>query len=284
MSGRGGTADAFELIGHPDRLSVVEALVEAKRSDGATELRFTDLRDRSDIDDTGRFNYHLDRLLGSFVTKTDEGYRLSSFGHRVLAPIVAGAYDPEWDADPIDTPGECPDCGAALRVRPDDTVLQLVCERDHVVNRGLLGYPQAVADRAPAAANAALGLLSAQGVELAVAGVCPTCHASVDGAIESTDADDCYWFRAPCETCGNRFANTVGGCVQTHPAVVSFLHDRGVDVRTAVPWSLPFVYPDRETVTATDPLRLSVDVEGDGDTLTVTVDRSATVVAAERTR
>lgn len=284
MTGGERIAGAFELIGHPCRLSIVEALVDAKRTDGPPEIRFTDLRNRSAIDDTGRFNYHLDQLLGSFVTKTDDGYRLSSYGHRVLAPMAAGVYDPEWDTDPIDTPGKCPDCGTALQIRPDETVLQVVCERNHVLSRGLLGYPGVIRDRSATDANVALGVLSTQGVELAVAGICPTCHGTVDGIIESTEADDHYWFRAPCETCGNQFANTVGGCVQTHPAVVSFLDDYGVDVRTAVPWSLSFVYPGRETVTGTDPLRLSVDIERNGETLTVTVDRSATVVATDRTK
>jgi hypothetical protein len=281
MSEDGGVADVFELVDHPGRLSIVEVLIDAQRTDGETRLRFTDLRDRSDIDDTGRFNYHLDQLLGTFVTKTEAGYRLSSYAHRITAPMMGGIYDPERATDAVATPGECPDCGSDLLIETDETVPRLVCEQEHVVNQGLLGYPGVVGDYPPDAASEALGRINAQSVELAVAGTCPTCHGPVDGEITESAADS-YHFEAPCDTCGNQFAHTVGGCVQTHPEVVSFLYDHGVDVRQTEPWALPFVYPGRETVASTDPLRLSVDVHRGGETLTVTVDRTAAVVSTER--
>lgn len=275
-------ANAFDLIGHPDRLSIVEVLINARRSDGDPHVRFTDLRDRSRIDDTGRFNYHLERLRGTFVAKTDEGYRLSGYGRRLMAPMMGGGYDADSAPDPIETPGTCHECGGALRIRPDETILQVVCEAGHVVNRGLIGYPGIVRDRQPADASRALGLLNRQGVERALAGVCPTCHGPIDGEIAAVEAGNYYAFKAPCDACGNQFAATVGACVLTRPAVASFLQDRGIDVRRVVPWSLPFVAPGSERLDSRDPFRLSIDVTGDDASLTVTVDRAATVVSTNR--
>jgi len=284
MARDGGAASIFELVGHDDRLSIVEVLVEARRENEDPHVSFTDLRNGSDIDDTGRFNYHLDQLLGTLVTKTDDGYRLSSYAHRIMAPMMGGLYDPDRAIDSIETPGECPDCGGELRIESSETVLQIRCEQDHVINRGLLGYPGVVGDRPPAEANEALGLINTQGVELAVSGICPTCHGPVDGEFTVTNGEQQYYFEAPCDTCGNQFANTVGGCVMTHPAVVAFFYDHGIDVRETVPWALSFSYPGAETVESTDPLRLSVDVECGDETLTVTVDRGGSVVATERTK
>lgn len=282
MTAGDDVASVLEVIGHEDRLAIVEALIEARRSEGDPFLRFTDLRDRAGIDDTGRFNYHLDQLRETFVTKSEEGYRLTSYAHRITAPMMGGLYDSDRASDGIETDGSCPDCDAGLRIEPDGTVLQVVCERGHVVNHGLLGYPGVLGDRPPEDANRTLGLLNAQGVELAASGVCPTCHGPVDGGLVRDDDAGYYLFEAPCSTCGNQFANTVGGCVLFHPAVVSFMYDHGVDVRDRIPWSLSFVYPGRETVESTDPLRLSVDVTVDDAVLTVTVDRDANVVSTAR--
>ena len=283
MSDEPTAVDALGAIGHEARLSILRALVEVRRTTDDPFVRFTDLRDRAGIDDTGRFNYHLNRLLGTFVRKTEEGYRLSAFGHRILAPMMGGIFDPERDAEPIDAPGECPLCAGSLTIRPRDTTFQLVCEDDHVVNQGLLGYPGVLSDRDPDAVVTALGLLNTQGIELAVAGTCPTCHGSVSGAIDEHDETEAYLFRAPCDTCGNQFANTVGGCVSTHPAVVSFLADHGVDVRRTPPWAHPFQHAGAETVVSENPLQLRVDVDGDDERLSVIVDRSGSVVSSERT-
>jgi len=146
MTRASGAAEAFELVGHPDRLSIIETLIETRWSGEDPHVRFTDLRKGSEVDDAGRFNYHLHQLLGTFVTKTDEGYRISSYAHRIMAPMMGGVYDPERAGDAIPTPGGCPECGADLQIRPSETVLQLVCEQDHVINRGLLGYPGVVGD------------------------------------------------------------------------------------------------------------------------------------------
>lgn len=282
MANGGGAADVFELVGHPDRLSIVEVLIDERRESEDPYLRFTDLRNESDIEDTGRFNYHLDQLLGTFVMKTDDGYKLSSYAHRIMSPMMGGVYDPDRASDAIETAGECPECGSDLRIEPYETVLQLCCEQEHVINRGLLGYPGVLSDRQAADANEALGLLNRQGVELAVGGTCPTCHGPVDGEIGLDDREEYYFFEAPCGTCGNQFANTIGGVVLTHPAVVGFLHDHGIDMRETTPWELPVAYPGAETVESTDPLRLSVELTRDGETLTATVDRSGDVVSTER--
>jgi hypothetical protein len=276
-------ADLFHLVGQPARTAILRALLERRRDAEDPTLSFTDLRDAAGIEDNGRFNYHLGELIGSLVIKADDGYRLSGFGFRLLAPLAGAAYDPDADPDPIPVPGECHDCDASLTVRPDEGILKVICERGHVVNHGLIGYPGVVTDRDPDDAAAALALLSTGMTELGVAGVCPLCHGRTDGEFVANQTGGRYTYRAPCDACGNQFATTAGGCVAGHPAVVSLFDDHGIDVRRRAPWTLPFRQLGAETVTAEDPLRLRLTVGKElTASLTVVLARDGSVVSLDR--
>jgi len=64
--------DAFSLVANETRMDVLKALWEA---DGPRS--FSALRERVGVRDSGQFNYHLGKLVGHFVRKTADGYRLS---------------------------------------------------------------------------------------------------------------------------------------------------------------------------------------------------------------
>jgi DNA-binding transcriptional ArsR family regulator len=65
----------FELLSDETRVRIVSELSAA-----AGSLRFSTLCDRVGVQDTGRFNYHLERLRGSLVAKGEEGYVLTETG------------------------------------------------------------------------------------------------------------------------------------------------------------------------------------------------------------
>lgn len=283
MPGKSGTVDVFELLSHSDRLSILRTLVDVSRADGNQSIRFTDLRDRSSIDDNGRFNYHLGRLVGVLVTRSNEQYRLSDFGHRILAPMVAGAYDDATRPDKIETPGRCYRCGKPLAVVAENNVLRVVCDEGHVTNHGLLGYPNVI-DAPPEAALEALALLNLQGIELAVNGVCPTCHGQVEGSITNSDAADAYLYKAPCASCGNQFAMSVGGRILVDRATANFLHEHGKDPRRTPTWAFPFVRLRTERLVSENPLRIAVDVTEGKEQLTIVVDRNGDVVSRDYDR
>jgi hypothetical protein len=72
-------AASFDLLGNETRLGIVQALLAAEPE----PLRFSDIRDEVGVRDTGRFNYHLGRLRGTLVEKSDEGYVLTPEGRRL---------------------------------------------------------------------------------------------------------------------------------------------------------------------------------------------------------
>lgn len=281
MTDSQSSLDVFELLGQETRLAILRALLAARRDSTDPYLSFTELKDAAEVRDTGRFNYHLGELLGSLVVDTKEGYRLSAFGFRLFARLSAGLSEPNPSTETVELPGDCPDCGAQIRAEADGNAFRLVCDSGHTLNHGMRGHPDAVADRSPEQAAETLGLLNAQARELGVSGVCPVCHGRTAGGIERKhDGNWYYW--APCSDCGNQFATAVGDCVATHPEVVAFLAERGVDVRTELPWTLPFRHPGAETVISEDPLRLRVTVGAEmPDSLPIVVDRSGSVVSVD---
>lgn len=57
--------DAFGVLGNDTRVAILEALAEATEPGyGQQAVRFSDIRERVGVDDSGRLNYHLDKLRG----------------------------------------------------------------------------------------------------------------------------------------------------------------------------------------------------------------------------
>ncbi len=74
----------------------------------------------------------------------------------------------------------------------------------------------------------------------------------------------------------------VAGTVIRHPAVVSYFHERDVDVRDVPFFSFDFVQNDSLTeVVSEDPYRVRVTVDPDDDAPTLTLDEEMTVVSVE---
>lgn len=73
-------ASHFDLLSDESRLEIIGALYRAGSHSPSDPLSFSALFDRTGITDTGQFNYHLRRLRGPFVEKTDDGYCLTTSG------------------------------------------------------------------------------------------------------------------------------------------------------------------------------------------------------------
>ena len=108
-------ATVFELLGHEARVEVFEALCEAERSagtdrpDGAHRLAFSALRARASVDDSGRFAYHLERLTGVLLDRTDDGYALTATGRTLCRALDASSVS-VGAADGRAPVGECDRC------------------------------------------------------------------------------------------------------------------------------------------------------------------------------
>lgn len=80
---------AFAVLGNETRLTILLTLESA---DGA--LGYSELKRQVGVYDSGRFNYHLDKLLGHFIDGADDGYRLRDVGRRAAQAVVAETFAP----------------------------------------------------------------------------------------------------------------------------------------------------------------------------------------------
>lgn len=115
-------ADAFDALGDEVRIRIVRLL-----GDADDPLTFTELRDRLGLHRGSEFNYHLDKLTGHFVSKSDDGYALSPRGSQVYQAVLSGALteDPTVEPTPIDE--SCYHCGERIMIDYRDQVAFIYC-------------------------------------------------------------------------------------------------------------------------------------------------------------
>ncbi|KPN29028.1 hypothetical protein SY89_03262 [Halolamina pelagica] len=81
--------EAFSLLSKSLRLDIIRVLWQAGRGN---PVRFSELYDRVDVRGTSQFNYHLQQLVPHYVRKSEEGYRLTEAGERIVRAVNAGIY------------------------------------------------------------------------------------------------------------------------------------------------------------------------------------------------
>jgi hypothetical protein len=292
----GANHEAFDLLGHEIRLAIIERLAEERRTNWRLSgLEFAELRKAVDVSDPGQFNYHLDKLVGTFVTHDDDEYVLTTAGFEVAGTVRAGTYDAadvSFDA-PVDV--ECVACGDELTATYRHGTLFVRCDEHGILHANSLP-PAAVRDRDPDTVLALAERNAKNELDRALAGACIHCWGDVDvrtpaaipdDALADQDATDDALEQVlvefACADCGMRFWTPASATVVRHPAVVSFYHDHGMNVQDEGYLDLAFVSGTNGTIESRDPVRVRVDVELDDDALHVRIDDTATVVDTERT-
>lgn len=297
--------EAFSVLSNQTRLLTLLALWEAYdpfAEDNA--VPFSELYDRVTIDDTGNFNYHLDKLSNGFITRTDAGYELSSAGLALVQTVVAGSAirSPEHEATTIAE--SCPHCDALVQLAYTGEYVRIICtecagwfEWEGSTGGLVMGFrfpPAGLDGRSKEEVLHAMVVSQLNQVESMMDGVCPTCAGRVDMRLdvcESHDVDD-----GICDACGTRFlARTYWACrrckhsirgpgwapVVHHPAVVTFYYDHGIEHAHASWAAMARGDACRDELVSQDPVRMRFTLFADGDELAVTVDDSLTVVDIE---
>jgi len=282
-------AEAFELFSHELRIEILFALWAAERH----ALSYSTLQERVGERDSGKFNYHLSKLVGQFVGRADEEYELLYPGHRVIDAIRSGVLHADADVGPVTLATDCRDCGEPLVFTHDAEYLGRVgCPDCGDVVVAFPFDPGGVPGRDDEAVVRAFDRRTRLFWRFAVAGVCPVCagvvHTSLADetgpAIDGHYADDHPALLAiDCEGCS--FYNYPPAAVAAlfHPAVAGWLYDRGVDPRRTRLWELDCVTdPGRTVVRSEDPWTVSVTAAAGGERLRVALDASGAVTGLER--
>jgi DNA-binding transcriptional ArsR family regulator len=297
--------EAFAQLGNETRVEILRILGTAEQP-----LQFSELYDRTDVEDSGQFNYHLSKLVGQFVTKSEAGYTLSRMGRRVVEAVLSGAVTdtPALDRTEIDEP--CGYCGAPIEVGwKEGSVRQFCTECAGQYGRaysgaastdageGYLGRlplpPAGVHGRSPPEILHAARIAGNLEVYSLSAGVCPRCSGTIEREIsvcENHDAGETL-----CENCDNLYAVGVrfqcGNCIYKagggpglgvviHAKLLGFLLEHGYNpVAGDSMTEVNRVHQNYdEEILSIDPLRVELTFHLDGDALSLMLDESLTVI------
>lgn len=252
----GAVDDVFATLGNETRIRILLELWRRTRAEGldrGTPVSFSELRDAVGAGDSGNFSYHLDRLVGHFVGRVEDGYVIRHPGTQVVQAIRTGSVTHRAEFGPVTVDRACYRCGSDVIVTYRDGRLRTRCPEcagaldicgEETGTITLLTLPPAgIADREPTGAVRAACIRYFTGIDSLVAGVCPGCA----GRAETT-VDYCRDHEVPagelCGACRNEpvaaAESTCRNCgvhrvfppvfaVRSHPTVAAALDGRGVN-------------------------------------------------------
>lgn len=276
--------EVFELLAHRTRFGILEHL-----NDSEDGLTFAKLRDRAEIDDPGRFNYHLQKLTNRFVMKDGDSYELTGSGRRVVGAVLSGAYTKVLDTGRISMSGACLNCREPMETRFEQDEVSIYCPMCGMTYTEVELSPGVLEGYSRKEVPKVVDQWLKRNQAAAEHGFCYNCDGGLDTTVETVSEEesmDCVDEPAPhvtvryeCERCNLRWYTAVPVALLSHPAVVSFHYEHGVDVRDVRPWDLDWPRPGISTVTSEEPLRIEVPITLDEETLVLEVDASLEVVS-----
>lgn len=288
--------DVFRLVANDTRIEIIRALWAAHIAEPETlegprqnALSFSTLRARVGVDDSGRFNYHLDELRPQFVRKREDGYVLTDAGSRVIGAAVSGVYTDSTPTLDTSVMGACPtdDCAGQLEADYEYGHLEVACT-DCARQTVLHAPPIVVETHDVDARPATLQRYTTTEAQRMARGFCTLCNGRVHARLNQAKVAgnmaerDAVPIIHRCQECGNVAHTSATVCLLDHPAVVAFLHDVGVDYRTVALWRPPKGVDRTETLRGREPVRIDVTLTGDAETLHLRMDEAIEVIEATR--
>lgn len=287
---------AFAALGDETRLAVLRTLGEA---DGS--LAFTELQRRVGYETAGNFSYHLDQLSGHFIRKTDDDYRLTRPGQRIVEAVLSGAVTetPSFGRTRMDR--ACPYCESAVELSYAQERVRAYCTACAGVysgangtdgaSAGFLGQlplpPAGVQERSVQEIERAAWTWGVRDMIALANGVCPRCsatlqqapdwcedHGASDGLCPACQNRHAVQLRSRCENCIFDHEGAFVLRFMTNIAFLSFITDHGLNPVTDH-WEFGWEYS--ETVASTDPFEARFEFEIDGDVLFLAVDDTLAV-------
>lgn len=291
--------EAAQIIGNETRIRILLKLGRAWDDERRIRehLSYTELKERVDVRNSGRFNYHLEKLVGPFVDRSKEEYQLNTPGRKLYWTIVSGTLTDRADVGTIEV-GRCPWCDGELAMeRHSGHSCKIVCQSCEQKFFSIAFSPRGFEDRTPEEAVDAFYLKFHHYIDMLREGLCPWC----DGRIEVGLTDDLdefwegdYWedeydseVRTSflCSTCKAFSHCDIPTVALTLPPVRRFFRDHDRDPRHCHDWDDVFIDAERSvTVLDDDPIEVGISFELGDERLDVHLDNDVRVSNAQRHR
>ena len=280
---RAAVRDAFSVLAHDIRLDIVFALLENWAGVHTEPRPYSELMDTVGMEDSGKFNYHLDKLRGIYVDEVEGGYVPTASATALYRAVLA--HRPMEQATRTgELDDACPDCGGTLVERYERSFLTLECTDCDDWPGLTYSFPaNGLRGRTDDGRRRALAARASYHVGLARTGQCPFCAGRVHVQFDPT-AD---WVgdgvgpsvELACDTCTWQVIVDTLAPLQFEPEVASALTTIGIE-------HLPVESHEVDMTTrriTTDPLRLEVVAETDEGAMTLVVDDELDVHSVEVT-
>lgn len=284
----GSPEAAFSVVGNETRLAVLLELatVTNERGPGAG-LPFSELRRRVGVEDSGRFNYHLEKLQEGFIENEDGEYVARYPGLAVVSAVYAGTYSGSGLDDRTTHPEmNCP-CGEPLRISYEAAadLVAFRCEAHGLVTS--FPVPPGAADSRSVEALAAVAVdRILANMYLATRGVCPRCWGVIDVSypVEPTtdelDGVELLAARVACRRCWLRYELPMRSLVAAQPVVRAFYREHGFGPEEILFGDRATGREEVCTIALTDsaPERATVTIDLGGERLELGLDADATLL------
>lgn len=240
--GRTVPEEAFALLGHQIRLDILSAFFDnyspvdpGSRSEvrDQRKLSYSELMAATEMQDSGKFNYHLEKLRGVYVEKIDEEYVPTASAIALYQAVVANR-PTESVSDSFDIEEACPNCGSEQSGRYEQEYFTIDCSACdqlsvyHFPKNGLTvrdgeDVYGAVYDR------------MMHHVGLARTGQCPSCagKTSITVPRDRLDGESLPTAEMICETCSWLVTVDIVSALQFEPRITSALLEMGVPLGTS---------------------------------------------------
>lgn len=290
----GDSADAlettFSLVANKIRLDILRALWDIYTENPSPKpdpVQFSTLKERVGVRDSGQFHYHLNELVPQFVSHHEEGYTLTYAGGRIVGAGFSGVYtdtDATLDSRAI---GECSNCDGTLELRYEQGHTIVECDSCDAT-RVMSAPPILVVAHDVEANPELLGRFTLAQLQQTIRGFCTLCSGPVEGTVadssldSESDASEGVKVTYECTECGAPFYTAATMAVMDHPAVVSLLHDAGIDYREIPSWDITRALDSEERIRDHDPVCVEVTVTVGGDELTLVLNETLDVIEYSR--
>jgi DNA-binding transcriptional ArsR family regulator len=309
------TTEAFGLLADETRLAILLALWEAMDPippPSGAGLSFSELRKRVGMRHGRQFNYHLGKLVGQFIEKTDAGYTLTTSAERILSVLLAGTLTdaPGFADEQIDA--ACMLCGTPTVVDYSNSILTQRCPSCDGVTQestepsGVIAReyrpPVGLANRTPREFVQDGKTWHRHRRHAFIERTCPDCSGTVTATVHVCDDHDSHNLTVcghcdkvheidasfVCDVCKSSMRTGVWNTVLTDVAVIAFFYEHGLDTKALedrLAYGVLYQAVERVVVHSETPMEILVTVELDGDRLDVTLDDEARIIdVTERVR
>lgn len=293
------TADeVFGLLSDKIRLDILRTVAlaqhEQKRT-GVTELSFSDIYDRVDVDNTSKLSYHLGELTGTFLRKHEDGYAFTHAGEQLVRFILAENYRSPSDFGTIETDGSCLYCGeTALQASLHDQYFFIRCsECDRPAFSYRVRPAQVRSHDTTELIDAVIWEQAADFLKMRQ-GVCPDCAGRLDTEVIDVEDDSIsdavpasFATGSECRECLRFMSIPLTHAAAYHPESVTFHWEHGVDIMGTGVWEFHrYLHDGRwsSEQVRTDPDEYRVELHREKTSLRLYLDETAAVTRTERVR